>query len=66
MSDKEVLNMEFEKYEYEAVELFMDNLSKDELIKFIIGQSRAIEGLTENNRSFGKAYRNILSKEEVG
>ena len=58
--------MEYEPYEYEAVELFMDNITKEELIKFIIGQNRAIEGLTVNNRSFGTAYRNILSKEKVG
>lgn len=53
---------EYTQDEYETTKLFVATLAEDELIKFIIGQSHAINGLTSNNRTFAKAYREILNK----
>jgi len=50
---------EFTPDEYESTNLFINTINKDELIKFMIGQQRAIDGLTQNNDGLKKAFHEI-------
>ena len=47
--------------QYEAVKLFIKNISEEELIYFIIGQNDAITGLVLNNKTYREAFQKMVS-----
>jgi len=38
---------------------FMELISKRELAEFMVNQQKAIDGLTQNNESFSRAFRKM-------
>jgi len=42
--------------------LFIRSVSERELAEFIVHQTDAIEGLTKNNKSFIKVYKDLQNK----
>ena len=46
-----------------GTKFFLDNITQIDLIDFIIGLQDAVDGLSKNNKSFVKAYKEMLQKE---